>query len=98
MEPTILWLTRLHKLCQPGSLAVRKWRENEKIKRKLRGNGERMRKRKEIHSLHFLIFSLFPPSLFISYIKNCLIFLQNVKYDIFVANVTKKLNIRAMRK
>ena len=85
----------LHELCQPGSLAVRKWRENEKMKRKWR---ERMRKRSEIHSLHFLIFSLFPPSLFISYIKNCLIFLQNVKYDIFVANVTKKLNIRAMRK
>ena len=33
----------------------RKWRENEEMK--------------EIHSLHFLILSLFPPSLSISYIK-----------------------------
>ena len=40
MEPTILWLTRLHKLCQPGSLAVRKWRENEKMKGKYRENEE----------------------------------------------------------
>ena len=30
----------LHKLCQPGSLAVRKWRENEKKKRKRRENKE----------------------------------------------------------
>ena len=46
-----------------------------------------MRKWREIHSLHFLIFSFFPPSLSISYIKNCLILSQNVKrhllqYDI----------------
>ena len=52
---------------------------------------EKMRKWREIHSLHFLIFSLFPPSLSISYIKNCLILSQNVKYHIFVANVTKNL-------
>ena len=55
-------------------------------------NEEEMeRKGREIHSLHFLIFSLFPPSLSISYIKNCLILSQNVKYDTFVAYVTKNL-------
>ena len=32
--------TGLHKLCQPGSLAVRKWRGNEKMKRKWRENEE----------------------------------------------------------
>ena len=49
-----------------------------------------MRKWREIHSLHFLILALFPPSLSISYIKDCLILSQNVKYGTFVANVTKK--------
>ena len=34
------------------------------------------RKWREIHSRHFLIFTLFRPSLSISYIKNCLILLQ----------------------
>ena len=49
----ILWhlVTGLHKMCQPASLAWRKWRENEKMKRKWRakeemesewGNGEEM--------------------------------------------------------
>ena len=47
-----------------------------------------MCKWREIHSLHSLIFSLFPS---ISYIKNCLILSQNVKYCTFVANVTKDL-------
>ena len=81
-----------------GSLAARKWRENEKMKRKWReneewrGNLERMRIWREIHSLHFLIFSLFLLSLSISYIKNCLILSQNVKYATFVANVTKNLS------
>ena len=42
-----------------------------------------MRKWREIHSLHLLIFSLSPPSLSISYIKNCLILSQNGKYDTF---------------
>ena len=80
-----------------GNLASRKWREKEKMKRKWermrnsRGNGERIRKWREIHFLHFLIFSLFPPSLSISYIKNCHILSQNVKYGTFVANVTKNL-------
>ena len=37
--------------------------------RKLRGNRERMRKWREIHSQDFLILCLFPPSLSISYIK-----------------------------
>ena len=61
---------------------ARKWRENEKMKRKWR----------EIHSLHFLIFSLFPPPpVSISYIKNCLILSRNVKYGPFVANVIKNL-------
>ena len=49
-----------------------------------------MRKWREIHSLHFLIFSLFPPSLSISYIKNCLILSQNVRYVTFVAMSQKK--------
>ena len=53
-----------------------------------------MRKWREIHSLHFLIFPLFPPSLSISYIKNCLILSQNVKYGTFVANVTKTFHMR----
>ena len=30
----------LHNLCQPGSRAVRKWRENKKMKRKWRENEE----------------------------------------------------------
>ena len=66
-------------------------RENGERMIKRKGNGERMRKWREIYSLHFLIFSLFPPSLSISYIKNCLILSQNVKYGTFVMNVTKKL-------
>ena len=55
----------------------------------MQGNGERMRKWREIHSLHLLIISLFPPSLSISYIKICHILSQSVKYDTLVANVTK---------
>ena len=57
------------------------------MKRKRRGNGERMRKWRE----NFLILPLYPPSLSISYIKICHILSQNVKYGIFVANVTKNL-------
>ena len=38
-----------------------------------------MRKWREIHSLHFLILSLFPLSLSISYIKICHTLSQNVK-------------------
>ena len=60
-------------------------RENGERNGKWKGNGERMRKWREIYSLHFLIFSLFPPSLTIYYIKNCLILSQKV------ANVTKNL-------
>ena len=43
-------ISGLHKLCQPASLAARKWRENENMKRKWR----------EIHSLHFLFISTLP--------------------------------------
>ena len=46
-----------------------------------------MRKWREIHTLHFLILSLFLPSLSISYIKICHILSQNIKYGTFVANV-----------
>ena len=53
-----------------------------------------MRKWREIYSLHFLILSLFPPPLSISYIKICHILSQNVKYGIFVANVTKTEHTR----
>ena len=73
---------------QPCSRAARKWRENEEMKRKWRENEEMER---EIHSQDFLILCLFPPSLSISYIKNCHILSQNVKYGTFVANVTKNL-------
>ena len=59
----------LQNLCLPASRAVGKWRENEKMKRKWRENEEMERKWREIHSLHFLIFSLFPPCLSISYVK-----------------------------
>ena len=60
------------------------------MKRKRRGNGERMRKWRE----NFLILPLYPPSLSISYIKIGHILLQNVKYGIFVANVTKTEHTR----
>ena len=54
----------------------------------MQGNGERMRKWRGVHSLHLLIFSLFPPSLCISYIyQNLSHFVANT----FVANVTKNL-------
>ena len=79
-----------------ASLAAWLWENGERM-RKWRGR-DRMRKWREIHSLHFLIFSLFPPSLSISYIKNCLILSQNVKYGTFVAREChKKLNIHSMR-
>ena len=42
------------------------WQPGSEEMERERGNGERMRKWREIHSLHFLIFSLFPPSLYIS--------------------------------
>ena len=71
-----------------GSLATG-LRGNGERMRKWRGNGERMRKWREIHSQDFLILCLFPPSLSISYMKNCHILSQNVKYGTFVANVTK---------
>ena len=66
---TLQMVPGLQNLRQPGSRAVRKWKENEKMKREW-GNGGRMKKWRETHSLLFLIFSLFPPSLSISYIKN----------------------------
>ena len=59
--------------------------------RKWRGNGEKMRTWRKIHSLNFLILSLFPPSLSISYVKICHILAQNVKYGTFVVNVAKNL-------
>ena len=43
---------------------------------------------------NFLILSLYPPSLSISYIKIGHILSQNVKYGIFVANVTKTEHTR----
>ena len=53
-----------------------------------------MGKWRGIHSLHFLIFSLFPPYISISYIKHCLILSGNVKYGTFVANFTTNLYTR----
>ena len=73
-----------------GSLAAWLWENGEEMEREW-GKGEEMRKWREIYSLHFLILSLFPPSLSISFIKNCLILSQNIKYGTFVANVTKSL-------
>ena len=51
-----------------GWLCRRRWKQivDEYIRSP---HAESMRKRKEIHSLRFLIFSLFPPSLSISCIK-----------------------------
>ena len=69
----------------------RKWRENEEMKRKWRENEEMER---EIHSQDFLILCLFPPSLSISYIKNCHILSQNVKYVTFVAKSQKNQHMR----
>ena len=70
-------------MCQPGSLAVRKWRENEKMNRKWNGNEEMER----------YLLSTFPHFLFISSLSIHFlskILLQNVKYGTFVDNVTKK--------
>ena len=53
-----------------------------------------MRKWREILSLHFLILSLFPPSLSISCIKICHILSQNVKYSTFVAKSQKNQHMR----
>ena len=47
-----IWYNTIQGCTNCGSLAAKKWRENEKMKRKWR----------EIHSLNFLMFSLFPPS------------------------------------
>ena len=58
-----------------------------------RGDGDRMTKRREIHSATFphSLCTLLPPSLSISYIKTCQILSKNYKYGIFVANFTKEL-------
>ena len=92
----VVVVTGLHKLWQPCSRAARKWKENEEMKRKWRENEEMKRKwreneemEREIHSQDFLILCLFLPSLSISYIINCHILSQNVKYGTFVTNVTK---------
>ena len=77
--------------CRGNGERMRKWRGNGEEMDREWENGERTRKWREIHSLHFLIFSFFPPFLSISHINNCLILLQNVKYGTFVANVTKNL-------
>ena len=89
-ESLHLRLTGLHESLQPCSRAARKWRENEEMKRKRRGNGERMRKWRE----NFLILPLYPPSLSISYIKICHILSQNVKYVTFVAKSQKNQHMR----
>ena len=83
----------LHELWHPGFLVARKSRENGEIKGKWR----------EIDSQYCLILSPFPSSFSISSFSLhflplfpfppslCHILLQNVKYDTFVANVTKIL-------
>ena len=69
-----------------GEEMEREWGNGERM-RKWRGNGERMRKWREIHSQDFLILCLFPPSLSISYIKNCHILSQ---YGFFCRKCHKK--------
>ena len=69
-------------------------RGNEQRMRKWRGNGEEMEREWGKLEKNFLILSLYPPSLSISYIKICHILSQNVKYGIFVANVTKTEHTR----
>ena len=73
----LLVLPELHNLLHPCIRDAKIWRENEKMRRKWReneemereyGNGERMRKFREIHSLLFLISTLFPPSLSIHFL------------------------------
>ena len=104
--PKLEWLyTRVVQLAASLHLGCekieREWENEEEMERELRngekmerkwGIGERMRKCREIPSLHLLISSLFPPSLSISYIKNCIILAQNGQYGTFVVNVTKKLS------
>ena len=58
--------TGSHKLWQPGSLAARKWRENENIKRKWRENEEMDRKWREHAEMEGDSLSTFPHFLFIS--------------------------------
>ena len=57
-------LAGLHKLCQPASLAVRKWTENKKIKRKWREDRER--KWTENEEMERDLLSTFPHFFFIS--------------------------------
>ena len=73
-----------------GSLAawLRENEENEKMKRKWSG----------IHSLHFLIFSLFPPSLSISYIKKIVSFCCKMLNMALLSQMSQNINICAMRK
>ena len=65
----------------------REWENEEEIEREW-GNDE------ELEWDQLLIISSFPPSLSTSFIKICHILLQNVKYGIFVANVTKTEHTR----
>ena len=64
------------------------------------GNGERKRKWREIHSLHFFFFLHFlilfsyPPFLSIAYIKIC----RKVLNRALLSRIAQKLNICAMRK
>ena len=73
-----------------GNLAVKKWRENEKINRKW-GENEEMERDSLSTYPHFLFIS---PSLSISHIKNCLILSQNVKYGTLVAMSQKTCAMR----
>ena len=73
----LLILPEVHNLLHPCIRDAKIWRENEKMGRKWRKNedmereyrnGERMRKFREIHSLLFLISTLFPPPLSIHFL------------------------------
>ena len=50
-----------------------------------------MRKWREFHSLHFLILSLFPPSLLISYIKiSCITFCRKMLNTALLSRMSQK--------
>ena len=84
----------MHKLWQPGSLAARKWRENEEMNRKWRENEEMYTDSLSIFP-HFLIIS----SLSFHFLYQKLShFVAKYYIGHFFRKCHKKVNIRAMRK
>ena len=81
----------LHNLWQPGSQAVRKWGDTEKMKRKWRENDEKERDSPSTfsHFLYFLPFYPFPISKLFSFCRNIL--------KTFFLSRTSQKNKHAMR-